>query len=183
MAYQQNLGRVKGEKGAIYYPIVTQSEENNNAYTISWEKRDFEDEEPDPITIMPQVYIPTVENGILSFTLGSPTSETLSSFNIKGDKGDAGSMNIEYVTSEPESGEPDTMYIDIVNNNTYVFNGNVRYEIDNLIELEDYYRKNETYGKYQSTSNKTETTYSAQELDSKIGAIESVQLQIMNLLG
>lgn len=179
MSYIENLGRVKGDNGGVYFPIVTQSGSN---YEIHWELQETISEEPEPVIIAPQVYIPTVENGVLSFTLETPTLSTLPSVNIKGEKGDAGSVQIEFVESIPTTGNPNTIYI-TANNDTYVFNGNVRYQIDNLIELQNYYQKAETHGKYTSGANKSETTYSANEIDTKLGAIEEMQREIRNLLG
>ncbi len=187
--YEQ-LGRVKGENGDVYTPIIVDNEDGTQK--IRFTLTNPEANELDNIleyNIKPKVYKPLVENGELKFILTDLDEADFSVDidNIKGEKGDTGTFNISMVNSFPDPGtlqsENDgTLYV-TPDGTAKIYNHDIGQLIDleNDIKFNNFYKKNETYGIYDSTR-KTATTYSAKQITDIIGDVGMAQEEIIYLL-
>ena len=103
MSYRENLGQVKGDKGRIY--IITVVTRNNKKYII-WILSEEGASVPADIDITPKVYLPSVSNGFLTFTISENTPTTIggssnSNYKVKGDKGYQGEIDTEEIKDLP----------------------------------------------------------------------------------
>ena len=163
MAYQKDLGRVKGDQGNVFIPNVTIE---NGKMVFSWEEQTAElHTAPSRQEITLPVYYPTKnEFNQLEFVCNTdvylPTHANLI-FDVIGPKGDSGEMklrtqsvtDLETLLSNPSSIREDTLYI---TSDNYVYfinieevNGENTYTPVKLegISLDNYYNKQEVYNK------------------------------------
>ena len=163
MAYQKDLGRVKGDQGNVFIPSM---EIVNGKMVFSWTEQSAELHTAPPnkeITL--PVYYPTIDGNRLKFVCNSNdvvTSDDIRlDFDIVGPKGDDGEMklrtqtvtDLETLLSNPSSIREDTLYI---TSDNYVYfinieeiNGENTYTPVKLegISLDNYYTKQEVYNK------------------------------------
>lgn len=179
MSYREKLGQVKGDKGRIYVPTVVT---RNNKKYITWVLNEEGADAPDDIDITPQVYVPSVSNGFLSFTLSESTPASIggadnSNYRVKGDKGDPGEVDTAVVTDLPakENAKEGIVYIhDGGVATVYDLQTNDFYPLDNLVKFDDYYTKSETYSKSE--------VYTKTDIDRMLGDIEECKKQILYTL-
>ena len=164
MAYQKDLGRVKGDQGNVFIPNM---EIVNGKMVFSWTEQSAELHTAPPnkeITL--PVYYPTInDQNQLVFVCNSedinPPANANLTFNVIGPKGDDGEMklrtqtvtDLETLLSNPSSIREDTLYI---TSDNYVYfinieeiNGENTYTPVKLegISLDNYYTKQEVYNK------------------------------------
>ena len=164
MAYQKDLGRVKGDQGNVFIPSM---EIINGKMVFSWTEQSAELHTAPPnkeITL--PVYYPTInDQNQLVFVCNSedinPPANANLTFNVIGPKGDDGEMklrtqtvtDLETLLSNPSSIREDTLYI---TSDNYVYfinieevNGENTYTPVKLegISLDNYYTKQEIYNK------------------------------------
>lgn len=179
MSYRENLGQVKGDKGRIYIPTVVT---RNNKKYITWVLSEEGATAPADIDITPKVYLPSISNGFLTFTLSENTPTTIggannSNYKVKGDKGDPGEVDTAVVTDLPAkaNAKEGVLYIhDGGIATVYDLQTNDFYDLDNLLKFEDYYTKSETYSNSQ--------VYTKTEIDTLLGDIEACKNQILYTL-
>ena len=190
MSYNQDLGRVKGDKGTTYIPSITL--ENGKQY-ISYES---DDGTPIPSVLQKReftsfVYKPSLdENGNLSFALSSDLTATLSLGNIKGPVGDS-TIGIRVVDAEPEYNNlSDAEKTLITNGKSHIYvidtneaylgagvfktDGSFKY-LESKLRFDNYYLKTETYHK--------DDVYNKQEIATQLGSIVEQQNAISTMLG
>lgn len=164
MAYQKDLGRVKGDQGNVFIPNM---EIVNGKMVFSWieQSAELHTAPPNKEITLP-VYYPTInDQNQLVFVCNSedinpPTNANLT-FDVIGPKGDDGEMklrtqtvtDLETLLSNPSSIREDTLYI---TSDNYVYfinieevNGENTYTPVKLegISLDNYYTKQEVYNK------------------------------------
>lgn len=166
MAYQKDLGRVKGDKGNVYVPNLTIE---NGYLVLTWTETIDNNRADEYVSrVKLPVYYPTKSGDQLVFVSNSSdvvVGQDLNlRFDIKGDKGDPGDVklrtehvsNLETLLSHPANIREDTLYI--TENNGYVYfisiegtEANPIYTPIKLegINLDNYYTKLETYSRTQ----------------------------------
>ena len=179
MSYREKLGQVKGDKGRIYVPTVVT---RNNKKYITWVLNEEGVDTPVDIDITPQVYVPSVQNGFLSFTLSESTIASIGgsdniNYKVKGEKGDSGEVDTAVVTDLPakENAREGVIYIhDGGIATVYDSTEKQFYDLDNLFKFNDYYTKSETYSKSE--------VYTKTDIDRMLGDIEECKKQILYTL-
>ena len=164
MAYQKDLGRVKGDKGNVYVPNLTIE---NGYLVLTWTETIDNNRADEYISrVKLPVYYPTKSGDQLVFVSNSSdvvVGQDLNlTFDVKGDKGDPGEMklrtenvsSLESLLSTPENIREDTLYITA--NDGYVYFINIEGEGANTtytpvklegVNLDNYYTKLETYNR------------------------------------
>lgn len=185
MSYRKNLGRVKGEPGQIYQPVVY-TDTNNKKRKIKWElKEQSEATTPEEIDITPTFYKPILttdtNTGNVTISFESVTSTdnplTITGTNIKGPKGDDGVFDtVVCVSGFPTVNEAEEGKI-------YIYQGSAKaYDAttNQLYFVED-------LGKFNSYQTIAAATQMKTDIENafnlKIGNVEDCQKAIMQKLG
>lgn len=160
MAYKEDLGRVKGDKGDTgdtYVPTITNNDDGTITITFTNDNDNSVVEFPN--LVLPY-YVPYVDNSTKQIKFRLNTSEpapTVGSINLSDLKGEDGHIAIEIINQLPSlnNAQRDTIYIkveDTDNDNidskvtAYIVyedtQGNKRWEtIEQFIDLNNYYDK------------------------------------------
>lgn len=199
MSYEQNLGRVKGDAGTTYIPVITK--ENGKLY-ISYTSNDGT---PIPAELAKRelssyVYKPLINSNTkeISFILTDTSllterDEVLNFGSIKGDTGNS-TIGTKIVTEKPEYeslpqnekqliAEGKSLIYVIDNDETYLDTGvfekkgdNVKFVyFENKLRFDNYYTINQTYAQWE--------IYNKGEIDARIGNITEQQNAILRMLG
>lgn len=190
MSYNQDLGRVKGDKGTTYIPSITI--ENGKQY-ISFTS---DDGTPIPSSLQKRefqslVYKPELDaNGNLLFYLTNSTPANLNVGRVKGDTGNS-TIGVKVVDAKPEyatlpQAEKDLIdenkgYVYLINTDDVyldagVFDTNKEFVyFENKVRFENYYTKSETYNKNE--------VYNKTEISNQLGTIIEQQNAITTMLG
>lgn len=207
MSYKENLGKVRGDTGTSYIPNIIpykSANEVTTGYKLGWiaVNDDTAPKEISPINFYPLVYMPTIEDdGRIRFTLVNSNDADysfLTSQTLKGDKGDAGHLATQIVPTENDLPSEEDVNIDTIyvtsDGNCFIWSQVTKdwVEIENMLKFQDYYTKQETYGKYYNyDENEKDTngiflrdtvTYSAMDIDNRIGKAEEAINKILNIL-
>lgn len=188
MSYDKNLGRVKGDTGTTYIPIITIDPNTLKQYI------EFQSSDGTPVPeslqkreFTSRIYYPSLDNeGNLSFTLQTNADSSVVVGNVKGEKGDS-TIHIESCRYDELPTPPltdiqkGTIYVITDTDDTYLdaviyseSKGDYVY-LENKIRFDNYYTKSETY-------NKTEL-YNKDEIAGQLGTIAEQQNAIVHILG
>lgn len=189
MAFQQNLGRVKGDKGTAYIPQITIRDGKQYISYIS------NDGTAVPASLSEQefvssIYVPYInEEGHLIFRLQNDADEVIDVGDITGPPGHS-TIGTKVVLSEPVYEELPTdeqeliddgkslIYI-ISSDEAYldvgIFQGRKFLYLENKIRFNEYRLVEDSYSKSE--------TYSKSEISTQLGNIERQQQAISNMLG
>ncbi len=192
MAYKEDLGRVKGDKGDTgdtYVPTIINND--NGTITITFTNDNDNSVVEFPNLVLPY-YVPYVDNNTKQIKFRLNTSEpapTVGSINLSDLKGEDGHIAIEIINQLPSlnNAQRDTIYIkveDTDNDNidskvtAYIVyedtQGNKRWEtIEQFIDLNNYYDKTYING-LSDTINST--------INSRLGCILAEQQSINAIL-
>lgn len=209
MTWTQNLGRVKGQRGALLVPQITQTAQG---IKISWSPSDneYDGPIPDEVLFEPIYYIPYVEetvndNGdtvqMLKWTHNKNNQDGAQNIpipqpiNIKGDKGERGNAQLEIevvtYTASDDISNPKAFL-----KNKYVTNASTPLQTENKFfilndEVWAYDRDtNEFYyiekaidlSSYYTIVNAQNDFYLKTDIDAKLGTIAEMQTTIINML-
>lgn len=152
MAWTKNLGRVKGETGDVYIPLV---ELRDGYLHFTWKSHDTNEIVTEQSVPIP-VYVPKkYENGEITFTATSPVIDPTTNtqeaseftYNIKGDSGLPGPVhfNVSVISGsvyDIEDPQENTFYIS--GKKVWIYN-NDDFIVMEQFDFENYYTINETY--------------------------------------
>lgn len=195
MSYKEDLGRVKGNKGATLVPIITYTA---TGIKINWTTSDSEYDGPFPeeVVLEPAYYIPkyNAETGLLEWVNsheGMPGYESMPEIEpmqIKGDTGATGASEVDIRVIVDRGGyttptdiinyytgnNPSEGIIYVIGEEAFVYDNEtgLYYTIEKLVDLSNYYTKSETHERF----------FTKQEVYDWLANINEIQEAIINLL-